>query len=177
MRFLVPLLGSLLLLVTVTTAILLTPEVGDVGGKPHDQFATMSSGGSGVERHENVLWLGGLFGAVTLLFLVALMGFGARKGASSRGLHGPLLVSLALSLGAWVWLLVSYTHYLRGDSETFFLALPAPSAVMLYALFPLTILFNLLYVVGFDRWVLTPKDYEDYERLLAQRGKRQVRTR
>ncbi len=169
MRFLVPLLGSLVLLVAVTTAILLTPEVGDVGGKPHEQFATMASGGSGVERHENVLWLGGLFGAFTLLFLVALMGFGARKDDSSRGLLGPLSVSLALSLGAWVCLLVSYTQYARGDSETFFLALPAPSAIMLYALFPLTIFFNLLYVVGFERWILTHEDYEDYERLLAKR--------
>ncbi len=172
MRFLVPLLGSLVLLVAVTTAILLTPEVGDVGGTPHEQFATMASGGSGVERHQNVFWLGGLFGAFTLLFLVALMGFGARKGQSLRGLQAPLLASLALSLGAWVCLLVSYAQYVRRDSETFFLALPAPSAIMLYALFPLTILFNLLYVVGFDRWVLTPKDYEDYERLLAKRRDR-----
>ena len=73
MRLLTLLVGSLLLIIAVVVALLLTPELGDVGGKPHEQFSTMASGGSASARHANVLWLGGLFGAASLVFFVALM--------------------------------------------------------------------------------------------------------
>jgi hypothetical protein len=40
---------------------------------------------------------------------------------------------------------------------------------MLYGFFPVTILFNLLYVIGFNRWILTEEDYQEYKRLVAER--------
>ncbi len=169
MRLLTLLVGSLLLVVAVVVALLLTPELGDVGGKPHEQFSTMASGGSGSARHANVLWLGGLFGAASLVFFVALMAFGARKGASLRGLGRPLAASLVICLAFWVWLLVSYARTMDGGTVSFFGALPGPSAIMLYGFFPVTILFNLLYVIGFNRWILTEDDYQEYKRLVAER--------
>jgi hypothetical protein len=169
MRWLALLLCSLLLLIGVVAAITLTPEVGDVGGAPHERFSTMARGGSGFERHENVLELGGLFGAGCLLFFTALMAFGARKGSSARGLAVPLLLTLGLNLGCWFWILVRYWD---DASPVFFLALPIPVAIMIYGLFPSTILFNLLYVLGYRRWILTDEDFEAYERLLAKRRER-----
>ena len=169
MRILTLLVGSLLLVIAVVVALLLTPQLGDVGGKPHERFSTMSSGGSGSARHANVLWLGGLFGAASLVFFVALMAFGARQGASLRGLGRPLAASLVICLAFWVWLVVSYARTMNGGAVPFFLALPGPSAIMLYGLFPVTTLFNLLYVIGFNRWILTEEDYQKYKRLVAER--------
>ena len=169
MRLLTFLVGSLLLIIAVVVALLLTPELGDVGGKPHEQFSTMASGGSASARHANVLWLGGLFGAASLVFFVALMAFGARKGASLRGLGRPLAASLVVCLSFWVWLLVSYARTMDNGAVSFFLTLPEPSAIMLYGFFPVTILFNLLYVIGFNRWILTEEDYQEYKRLVAER--------
>jgi hypothetical protein len=48
------------------------------------------------------------------------------------------------------------------------LTLPGPSAIMLYGLFPATILFNLLYVIGYNRWILTQDDYKEYERVVKK---------
>ena len=97
------------------------------------------------------------------------MAFGARKGASLRGLGRPLAASLVVCLAFWVWLLVSYARAIDGGAVSFFLTLPGPSAIMLYGFFPVTILFNLLYVIGFNRWVLTEEDYQEYKRLVAER--------
>ena len=169
MRLLTLLVGSLLLVIAVVVALLLTPELGDVGGTPHEQFSTMASGGSGSARHANVMWLGGLFGAASLVFFAALMAFGARKGTSLRGLGRPLAASLVICLAFWVWLLVSYAGAMDGGAVSFFLALPGPSAIMLYGFFPVTILFNLLYVIGYNRWILTEEDYQEYKRLVAER--------
>ena len=172
MRLLTFLVGSLLLIIAVVVALLFTPELGDVGGKPHGQFSTMASGGSASVRHANVLWLGGLFGAASLIFFVALMAFGARKGASLRGLGRPLAASLVVCLSFWVWLLVSYARTMDNGAVSFFLTLPEPSAIMLYGFFPVTILFNLLYVIGFKQWVLTEEDYQEYKRLITERRNR-----
>ena len=172
MRLLTLLVGSLLLVIAAVALLLLTPELGDVGGKPHEQFSTMVSGGSGSARHANVLWLGGLFGAASLVYFVALMAFGARKGASLRGLGKPLAASLGVALAFWVWLLVSYVRTMDGGAVSFFLTLPGPSAIMLYGLFPVTILFNLLYVIGYNRWILTEDDYREYQRLVEKHRSR-----
>ena len=99
---------------------------------------------------------------------VALMAFGARKDSSLRGLGPPLAIGLGVALAFWVWLLVSYAHTMDGAAVSFFLALPRPSAIMLYGLFPVTILFNLLYVIGYKRWILTESDYQEYERVVKQ---------
>ena len=168
MRFLTLLVGSLLLVIVAVALLLSTPELGDVGGKPHERFSTMASGGSGSARHSNVLWLGGLFGAAALVYCVALMAFGARKDSSLRGLGKPLAASLGVSLAFWVWLLVSYARTMDGGAVSFFLTLPGPSAIMLYGLFPVTILFNLLYVIGYNRWILSADDYQEYKRLVER---------
>ena len=168
MRFLTLLVGSRLLVIVAVALLLSTPELGDVDGKPHERFSTMASGGSGSARHANVLWLGGLFGAAALAYCVALMAFGARKSASLRGLGPPLAASLAVALAFWVWLLVSYARTMDGGTVSFFLTLPGPSAIMLYGLFPVTILFNLLYVIGYKRWILTENDYQEYERVIEK---------
>jgi hypothetical protein len=55
------------------------------------------------------------------------------------------------------------------ESHTLFLALPAPSAIMLYVLLPVTALLTAFYVIGFQRWILTEDDLAEYERLLADR--------
>ena len=168
MRFVTLLVGSLLLVVVAVALLVSTPELGDVGGKPHERFSTMASGGSGSARHANVLWLGGFFGAAAIAYYVALMAFGARKDSSLRGLGKPLAASFGVALAFWVWLLVSYARTMDGGAVSFFLTLPGPSAIMLYGLFPVTILFNLLYVIGYNRWILTEEDYQEYKRIVAK---------
>ena len=50
----------------------------------------------------------------------------------------------------------------------FFLGFPAPTAWMLFALWPLPVLIAALYTLGFDRWVATPQDLAELEDRLAR---------
>ena len=163
-----PVVVNLVLLIIVVVAIVLTPEVGDVGGADHERFQTMSRGGDGAERHDNVFWLGAAFGALTLSFCAALMALDGQR----RGLGLAVLGTLVLNVAVWLWLLASYSSYLSGDEVSFVLALPGPTAILVYVLYPVSFGFNLLYVVGYKRWVLSDDDLEAYQRLVEERARR-----
>jgi hypothetical protein len=66
-------------------------ESGDVStvylghGQPHDEFDTLLTGGSGLERSDNILWLGAVFGLLQIGFFVCCLLFGIRRG----GVIGP----------------------------------------------------------------------------------------
>ena len=125
------------------------------------------SGAPGGSRQSPVvLALGWAFGVAMTVLFALVMAFGVRKGSSDvRGLGRPLTVVTLINLAAWTLLVLSYRHYLGRGGRTLFLAMPVPSAVMLYLFFPLQALFNLLFVAGYERWVLTPGDWRQYSRI------------
>ena len=166
------LLVVFLLLSTISLGILLCGEVREPDVE-HPTFSEMrhsddesASGGS--------FLLAWCFGAVSIVSFVALMAFGARdKDGSRRTFRWWFGAALVAYLGAWVWLALAYLAYLDDPSPTLYLSLPAPSAIMIYVFFPVSILFNLLFVVGFRGWVLSPEDEAAYEKLLSQRKDRE----
>jgi len=163
---------NLTLLFVVVVAILLTPEPAGVAGAQHERFATMSVGGDGPARHDGVYWLGCAFAALTLCLASALMALGVERDGSLRGIARPLIACLGINVLIWVWLAASYVGYANGESSRWFLALPAPTAILVYVLYPATSLFNLLYVVGYRRFVLSASDVEAYQRLVERRARR-----
>jgi hypothetical protein len=163
------LLALLIAMWAVVLLIMVYPEVEGAGGAVHPQYSTMRQGGSGLDRHGDLMWANWAFGALAIVFFVALIGLGARTGGRLRGLRTPLFVSGIVYLAAWTWLVAAYEGYMRDGVRTLFLALPLPSAVMIYVLLPVSLVFTLLYVRGFSRWVLSDEDLASYERLLAER--------
>ena len=96
------------------------------------------------------------------------MAFGARGAAHRRARARWLVVGLCAFLGAWTWLVVAYRDYMVAGPGRLFLGFPLPTAIMLYVLFPASLIFTVAYVIGFGRWVLTEEDEAAYERLLAE---------
>lgn len=163
-------LFTLLIAMWIVTVITIQiPEVDGSRGTEHPTFANMSHGGSGIDRHAKVLWLNWAFGILTILILAVLIAFGARKKTALRGLERWLVMATIGCLFTWTWLVLSYRRYMTEDSHTLFVALPPPSAIMLYVLLPISVLFSIFYVVGFKRWILSDEDLADYEHLLARR--------
>ena len=163
------LLVLIIALWVVTVWTFLTPEPDGALGAPHPEIAAMRSGGAGLERHGPVLFLGWASGAIGIVFYVALMAFGTRGGERRRGIAPWLLAGLVAFLVVWTGLVLAYGSYMRDGPGVLVLGVPVPTAIMLYVLFPTSLVFTLIYVVGFDRWVLTPDDEAAYERLLAER--------
>lgn len=147
----------------------------DSGPGGHPRYSTMTHGGSANARYDDTtLLLGWSFGAVTILLFVALMAFGARrrggrKGREAlRGLGRYLIGGTAAYLAVWTALMLAYRSYRDSVEHPLFLAFPAPTALMLYVLVPVPLLFVLCFVLGFRRWVLTEEEQAAYERLLEE---------
>ncbi len=155
----------------VVVALMLTPQVAGQTGVAHPSFETMRHGGDGAERHAGVLYLGWAFGMLTILSFVALIAFGARKAGGLRGLGWPLICGGTAYVGLWTWLVVAYRDYASEASPSLVAAFPLPTAIMMYALWPVPVVFSVLFVVGFNSWVYSEEDLEEYQRLLAEVGK------
>ena len=136
----------------------------DGGGAPHPEFPTMRVGGTATLS----FWPQWLLGTTIICFCAGLILFGARKGGRLRpGIGAPATFVTLILVGAWTWLVLAYGQYTGDETPTFILGLSLPGAIMMYVLFPLSGLFNLMFVAGFDRWIFTPQDEEEFDRLVA----------
>lgn len=147
-------------------------------GAPHPEISGMLRGGSGAERHGPMLLLGWAIGAAEILLFSALMALGARRGpglrgpvsrTGLRGLGSPLLLGLLATLATWTLLIVGYSRFLEDPEPALYLALPAPTATMLYLLWAVPLFFAVLYVAGFRRWVFSLGDEAAFAALVEKR--------
>lgn len=144
-------------------------EVGAGHGVTHPRFPTMQKGGDGLERHSSVIWWAWALGLLEIGLFVGLLALGIRH----RGVLGqrkwPLVIGGLLYGAVFTLLVLSYQSYASTGSGSLFLSLPPPTAWMVYGLFGIPLYFHLLYMINFDRWVLTPEDLERFHRLVAAR--------
>jgi uncharacterized membrane protein YhaH (DUF805 family) len=170
MKLYTPLLALLIAICALAAASMLLPESDGARGSDHPEYSNMKHGGAGFEKHADRLWLNWAFGVLTLLVFVTLIAIGARKGRDLRGLGWWLASTAVGSIVAWSALVLSYSRYMTAQSPTLFLAMPGPSAIMLYGLLPVTALLTAFYVVGFHRWILTEEALSEYDRMLEEKN-------
>lgn len=135
-----------------------------LAGAAHPRFPSMDHGGSGPRRHEPVLGLAWAFGILQLALVFGCLALGVGR----RRMRAPLAAAglvLALILTMMV---VSYRGYLA-DPDAAFLALPVPTAWFLYGFWPAQFLVVGLYVLLFDRAVVTRQDVARFREILARR--------
>jgi hypothetical protein len=173
MKLYTTLLILLVAMCLLALASMLAPEPAAAHGVDHPVHSHMKHGGSGEARHAGPLWLNWGFGVLSILVFATLIAIGASKGKSLRGLGPWLWLTTIGCVLAWTYLVLSYRNYMTESSHSLFLALPLPSAVMLYLLLPTAAFLTLCYVVGFKRWILTEDDLATYESLLADRKRRE----
>jgi hypothetical protein len=152
-----------------------TPALEGLGGYPHDELGTLRRGGSGVDRHGGILGLGWAFGVITLLNVTLLVAFGARQGERLRGLAKPLIAGFLANAAVFSWMMLAYADYLVEPGGALILGFPLPSAILLYLFYPLSAIFNVYFVIGFRRWVLTEEDEARYQELVGRIERRRSR--
>ena len=81
-------------------------------------------------------------------------------------MKGPLIAASVVYLAIWSALVLAYHGQSIADGTALFLGFPAPTAWMLFALWPCPLIFTVYYVVGFDRWIATPEDLAELDRTL-----------
>ena len=159
----------LVALCAVVLIVVLVDEPANSRGIDHPGFETMRQGGDS-SRHDSVLLLGWLYGTLSIGLFVGLMAMALRRGGRLPAGSGPaLLTGLALVVLVFTLLVLSYRSYVAPEAvRTLFGSFPQPTAWMLYGLWPVPLVFVLLYVRNFDRWVISEDEVAEFERLAAE---------
>ncbi|MYB19063.1 MAG: hypothetical protein F4Y16_08775 [Holophagales bacterium] len=173
MRIPVAIFAILVVLCAVVLVLWTIDERPDSRGADHPVHETMRQGGSS-ERHDAVLPWGFLYGLLSIVLFVAVMALGLRRrGRLPAGSRRALWSGLALYALTFMLLVLSYRGYVEpGADHALFGSFPRPSAWMLYGIWPVPLLFALLYMWNFDRWVISEDEVAEFERLAAE-SKRQ----
>ena len=132
-------------------------------GGTHPRFPSMDHGGSGPARHGPVLALAWAFGILQLALVVGCLALGVRRDrVRARLAAGGLVLAVIVTM-----MVVSYRGYLD-DPDAAFLALPVPTAWFLYGFWPAQFLVVGLYVLLFDREIVTRRDLDRFREILAR---------
>jgi hypothetical protein len=149
-------------------------EVPDGHGRTDPVFETLQLGGEGPARIAPVLWLGWLIGALQIAFFMTCLELGLRRRVPEGEPKAPWRRSLWLGGAAfeavWAALVAVYWRYASSGSLEIWWGLPAPTAIMLYGVWLLPLVFCLFYVVHFDRWVMSEADLARFRKLVAEAG-------
>jgi uncharacterized membrane protein len=130
-------------------------------GEQHPDHIELDQGGDGTRHQQgHTLLLGVTFGVLQIILFVTLLSFGLRAIPQQRI---TLLVGAIIYLGIFLAMVLSYHATIAGGvthPPKLFLGLPVATAWMIYGLGGIPLFFALLYVIRFDRWVLTPEDHQ-----------------
>lgn len=134
----------------------------------HPEHPTLLQGTAGAPRVAAVWWVGAAFGLVQIAFFGACFALGMQRRGSLERLARPIVAGLLLYAGVFALLLASYRSYLAEPGASLVLGFPAPTAVMLYLLWPVPLWFLWLYLRHFDEHTPSEHDLERLRRIARE---------
>ncbi len=140
------------------------PELGLTRGHAHVQFSTIRQGG--VPHSSAVIWLGWVFGIITLILFFFVLSLGAAHQNGLRGLGRPFVVICTLIAATWTGIVVTYPAYMSDPDHAMLFGLPLPTSLMIFVFPSVSLLITILFVVQFPKSILTEEDLEKYRKLL-----------
>ena len=141
-------------------------------GAEHPTYPSMQQAPPGAERHAKVLWFGYAFGVLQIVLYVACIALALRRGGRLGRRAIPLLVGGAIYLATFTAMVVAYRQYALTGEADLFLGFPAPTAWMLFGVWPVPLWFLFLYVLSYDRWIFTPDDMKRFRQIVDDRRRR-----
>ena len=158
-------LGALLLVVVSIEQ----PE--NATGVEHPRFhaSGMEQGGD-ASRHDSILPVAWMLGAVLVTLMSSIIGFGAGQRGRRNGFLKPLCCGWLLHLSAFSLMVLIYQRTAGDPAVPLFWSLPPSTAVMMYVLWPCPLVFLFTWVWGFPRFVFNEEDHAAYQALLAAKA-------
>lgn len=136
------------------------------GPVDHPQFPTMQQSGWSWESSDPLLacvWIVGVL-QIALNLCLLFLGLSGRGGLGR--LRIPLVLGGILHGGIFSWLILAHVYPVAPALWSF----PPPTAVMVFFLWILPpVYFVILYVVVFDRWILTDESHRSFKELVRTR--------
>ncbi len=160
------LLALLAALSLVLGALILHGARSNWGPVDHPQFPTMQRSGWSWEINDPLLAGVWLVGALQIAVFLCLLGLGLSGRKGSGPVRVPLLLGGLLHAGIFTWMILAHVYPVAPSLWSF----PPPTVVMVFFLWILPpIYFVILYVVSFDRWILTEETDRHFRRFVRSR--------
>ena len=169
------LLGICLALAVVLGLILVVPAAPNGRGLPHPEIAGMFVGGD-PSRHLELMGLGWVFAMLMSGLCSALLWLGFVTKHRRPGRRRALLFSLPWLPIVFTGLFSSYDRFMVDPASGWWWGLPGATAWMLYGLWLAPLVFVVVYVAGFERWVYGPEEAKRFEALVRGARQRAQRT-
>ena len=172
-------LGLFILLVSVWIVLGAAIHLRDGGteyGSDHAGHTEMKAGGSGELRHGDILLVGWLFGVLEVAIFVTLLSLGLRRRKDSGGQGGLLFFGGVVFAGVMTALFLSYRQYMTASEPSFLGPFPTPTAIMIFGIWLAPLIFVALYMVFFDRWIVSEDDLKRFKHILEDRRRRAGKT-
>ena len=160
----------------VVFVVFMTPQSPAGYAIPHARIPEMDQGGPGLERHREVFVSGWVFGSIQIAGFVSLLAWVIlpADGKSSAGQPRFSLREGAFFLG-WVvfesvFSMMCWTYYrsvTEAEPLAFLGSFPMATGLLIYGMWLTPGIFIVLYVVFFDRWIISPKKLESFHQLVA----------
>ena len=133
----------------------------------HTEFPkTMLQGVPGTERQSGLGWFGLAFGVLEISFFTGCLLLGLRP---SKSRVAVFLLLGTLHVSAFVLMFIADYYYSLGELRGIFLGFPVPTALMIYGVGGVPLVFIILYVLCFDTLILTPSDLSKLTQIVQQR--------
>ena len=166
--------GKLIFIASIGLAVVIAiasviPELGLTRGHAHVQFSTIQQGG--VAHSSAVIWLGWVFGIITLTQFFFVLSLGAARQNRLRGLGKPFVIICVLIAATWTGIVVTYQAYVSNPDPVLLFGFPLPTSLMIFVFPAVSLLVTILFVVRYPKSVLTEEDLEKYQQLLDDEEK------
>jgi hypothetical protein len=142
-------------------------------GYDHAEFATMDVGGPGKDRHEHIIWLVWVLGALICIFFTTCLAFGVRRHEVVGTFGKPIAIGGAIYLATWTMLMLSYNRFMNGEGlDERFLLLPKPTAWMIYGIWGIPAFFIIVFMFKFHSQYWNEDLEKEFNAILARRDAR-----
>ena len=161
-----------LLLIILLAAVM--PEVQDATGVPHPDHYNhetnkgMSVSKANINQVPHTRWLGYLFGLGVIGLFASFIFIGSRKKGRLTGISKWLTIGFGVYILAYTGMCVTHWNYTNTGEANFFIWMPTTTAWMIYGVWFVPLIITVAYVIGFERWIISPEEEADLHSFLQQ---------
>ena len=161
-------LSSTLLIIL---ALVFVDPVVEASGKQHPEYGTMLQSVNSQFSSDTVKYLGYGFGLCIIGIFTLCLILGAKK-ANQKGFKTrEIFIGMGLYLATFTALVLSSWKYDMLEAPIIG-GLPLPTAWMLYGIWFVPIVLIILYVWGFERFVISPEEEAAFQKIVENRAAR-----
>ena len=162
------LLGLSAALMGVMVASRLLPTATQPMARPHPEAPSLLQSTGGLADQPEALWLGYAVGLLVLAVMAVCVWIGLRKKETGTPLTRWMMIGFAGYALVFTGLTLTYARYTGAPETPFFGGFPLPTAWMIYGMWFFPLILVGLYMLLFDRWVLTEADQTRFRELVEE---------